>query len=128
MKYFLDSMKNILFLSLAPSILMAGNSAPIPSAMLRKARAEMVEVQNQNLSDPNNIDSPNKSSGSANKEALDEVDAPPPPPALIDLETNAPKSSTDISNIGQAGLILFNVIMFTTGIVLVKGTSGKKVH
>ncbi len=61
------------------------------------------------------------------EEILDEEIAPTPPPALIDLDNQ--KKSQDDSTIKYSGLYLFvfNLTMFTAGLIIVKNITGQRV-
>lgn len=129
MKLFFDTLKKTLFLTLLPAVISAGNSAPIPSAMLKSARSDLVQIHGQNSNSPSSdpIDESINIKKSVQQEELQEEESPLPPPALFEVGAHSKKDPSDISSLAKSGLIIFNAIMFTTGIVLVKGTSGKKV-
>ena len=61
------------------------------------------------------------------EEVLEEEIAPPPPPALIDLDSNQnkPPATTKWSSLG---LFLFNTLMFTAGMIVVKTLPAKEVE
>ncbi len=65
-------------------------------------------------------------SPSPGKEVLEDQDGPPPgPAALIDLNKNNNQQKKEPTYSGMY-LFLFNIVMFTTGMVVVKNITGKK--
>lgn len=56
-------------------------------------------------------------------EVLEEEIAPPPPAALIDLDHNT--KETKKKSYSNLALFVFNVAMFTTGMIVVKTIQGR---
>lgn len=62
------------------------------------------------------------------EERLVEEITPPPSPALIDLDDTKKAKPTKRAKYESLGLFLFNALMFTAGMIVVKTMPGKKVY
>ena len=61
------------------------------------------------------------------EERLVEEIAPPAPHALIDLDDHKKKKNQSRAKYSSLGLFLFNTLMFTAGMIVVKTMPGKNV-
>ncbi len=65
--------------------------------------------------------------GEHGEEKLVEEIAPPASPALIDLDDHKKKKNPSRAKYSSLGLFLFNTLMFTAGMIVVKTMPEKKV-
>jgi hypothetical protein len=62
------------------------------------------------------------------EERLVEEITPPAPHALIDLDDHNKKKNPSRAKYSSLGLFLFNTLMFTVGMIVVKTMPGKKIN